>query len=102
MCVRIAWRVKLFLKDSVAYRVKKGQTLKDVAQAFSLPCRLIATFNGLTEEVREGEVLFIPEAEGNLYAVRGGESKTLLCGGSEKFKKKNGTSCLYPTQIVLL
>ena len=102
MCVRIAWRVKLLLKDSVTYRVKKGQTLKDVAEAFSLPCRLIATFNGLTEEVREGEVLFIPERQGNLYTVRGGESKTLLCGSGEAFTKKNGTNCLYPTQKIIL
>lgn len=102
MCVRIAWRVKLLLKENGTYRVKKGQTLKDVAEAFSLPCRLLAVFNGLTEEVREGEVIEIPQTEGNLYAVRGGESKTLLCGGAEAFEKKNGTACLYPTQKIIL
>ena len=90
------------LKDSVTYRVKKGQTLKDVAEAYSLPCRLIAAFNGLTEEVREGEVVFIPQTEGNLYTVRGGENKTLLCGSREAFLKKNGTNCLYPTQKIIL
>ena len=102
MCVRIAWRVKLLLKDGGTYRVKKGQTLQDIASAFSCPERLLAVFNGLTEEVREGEVLFIPERKGNLYTVRGGESKTLLCGSREAFEKKNCTNCLYPTQTVLL
>ena len=102
MSVRIAWRVKLLLEECEFYRVKKGQTLKDVAEAFSCPVRLIAAVNGLSEEVRAGEVILIPKAEGNLYAVRGGESKTLLCGSDESFSKKNGTNCLYPTQIVLL
>lgn len=102
MCVRIAWRVKLLLKESGTYRVKKGQTLQDIALAFSRPARLIAVFNGLTEEPKEGEILLIPETEGNLYTVRGGESKTLLCGSDEAFLKKNGTACLYPTQTVLL
>lgn len=102
MCARIAWRVKLLLKDSRIYRVKRGQTLADLEKAFSCPARLIAATNGLTEEVGEGEVVFIPEADGNLYTVRGGESKTLLSGSEENYAKKNGTQCLYPTQTVLL
>lgn len=102
MCVCIAWRVKLLLRECSTYRVKKGQTLQDVASAFSRPARLIAAFNGLTEEVREGEIIFIPETEGNLYTVRGGESKSLLCGSAESFAKKNGTDCLYPTQEIIL
>ena len=102
MSVRIVCRVKLLLKECGTYRVKKGQTLQDVATAFSRPARLIAAFNNLTEEVREGEIIFIPETEGNLYTVRGGENKTLLCGSQEAFQKKNGTNCLYPTQKILL
>ena len=102
MCGSIAWRVKLLLKESGFYKVKKGQTLKEIAQAFSCPERLIASCNDLTEEVKEGQVLLIPKAEGNLYTVRGGESKALLSGSEEKFFEKNGTHCLYPTQKVIL
>ena len=102
MCPRIAWRVKLLLKESGFYRVKRGQKLKDIAQAFSCPERLIASQNKLTEEVSEGQIVFIPQVEGNLYTVRGGESKALLSGSEEGFFQKNQTHCLYPTQKVVL
>lgn len=84
------------------YRVKKGQTLGSVAAAFGVPPRLLAERNGLTDEVREGQILKIPEAGRNLYRVRGGESKTLLCGSPENFYERNGTNCFYPCQAVFL
>ena len=99
---RIAWRVKLLLKESGFYRVKRGQTLQMIARAFSCPERLIAAQNGLTEDVGEGEIVLIPKTEGNLYTVRGGESKALLSGSDERFFEKNKTDCLYPTQKVIL
>lgn len=102
MCARIAWFVKLLLNDNGFYRVKKGQTLNDLARTFSRPARLIASVNGLTGEIEEGEVIFIPEAEGNLYTVRGGESVSLLSGSRERFREKNKTECLYPTQKIIL
>ena len=84
------------------YRVKKGQTLRDIAIAFRLPPRVLAKENALTGEVHEGQVLKIPVCEGNLYTVRGGESKSLLCGSKENFEERNGTKCLYPTQVIFL
>ena len=102
MSGRIAWRVKLLLKESGFYRVKRGQNLDEIAKAFSCTQRLIAAVNGLTEGVREGEIILIPAIEGNLYTVRGGESKALLSGSSERFFEKNRTSALYPTQKVIL
>ena len=74
------------------YRVKEGQKLMEIAAAFGVPPRLLAAVNGL-----EGE----PDA-GNLYTVRGGESKSLLCGSPARFFEKNRTHCLYPGQRVLL
>ena len=94
--------MKLLLNESEFYRVKKGQTLKSIAAAFSCPERLLAAFNHLTEEVSEGEIIMIPPIEGNLYTVRGGESKALLSGSSEQFFEKNQTHCLYPSQKILL
>ncbi len=84
------------------YRVKRGQTLASVAEAFRIPARLLAAENLLTEEVSFGQILKIPAAEGNLYTVAGGESKKLLCGSEENFEKKNRTACLYIGQRVLL
>ena len=94
--------MKLSLVVPKYYRVKRGQTVSSVAEAYGLTPALLARANDLTEEVEEGQVLLIPRAEGNLYTVRGGESKTLLCGSPEKFEQKNGTACLYIGQVVLL
>ena len=102
MSAGIAWRVKLLLKESAFYRVKRGQTLRDIATAFACPERLIAGVNKLTEDVCEGDVLLLPEVEGNLYTVRGGESKRLLSGSEARCFEKNLTRCLYPTQKILL
>lgn len=92
--------MELILKETRLYRVKKGQTLERIGEAFSLPPRAIAQKNGLLKEVEEGMVLILPE--GNLYQTKGGESQSLLCGSKEKFFEKNGTAFLYPAQIVLL
>lgn len=102
MCVRIAWCVKLLLKDSVTYRVKKGQTLKDVAAAFSLPELLIARHNDLKEEVAAGQIVKLPKVRGNLYTVREGDTKTLLSGSDENFEKTNGSGVIYPGLKVLV
>ena len=83
------------------YRVKRGQTLAQVARTFGVTPRLLAAGNALKSELSEGELLVIPP-EGNVYLVRGGESMALLCGSPDRFEKKNATRCLYPGQEVLL
>ena len=64
--------------------------------------RLLAVYNRLTEEPFFGQVLKIPPAAGDLYTVRGGETRSLLCGSPAVFRQKNGTDCLYIGQTVLL
>lgn len=84
------------------YRVKRGQTLEKIAAVYGVPPRLLAKENGLESEPQAGQVLRIPAGDYNLYRVRGGESKTKLCGSPEAFERKNGTRCLYPAQTVFL
>ena len=84
------------------YRVKSGQNLMRIAAAFSVPVCRLARENGLTEEPRAGQVLKIPRECGNIYRVRGGESRTLLCGSKENFLSRNGTAALFPAQKVFL
>ncbi len=98
---RIQCRVKLSVLTPRYYRVKRGQTVEEIARTFRLPARLLASANSLTREAEEGQVLLVPEG-GNLYTVRGGESKTLLCGSPARFFTLNQTNCLYPGQTVLL
>lgn len=102
MCGGIECRVKLSLNVPPWYRVKRGQTISTIAKTFRLPPRLLAACNGLEGEAEEGQVLSVPAVEGNLYVVRGGESKALLCGSEEAFEQKNKTACLYIGQTVLL
>ena len=98
---RIYCRVKLCIAAPHCYRVKEGQTLLEISAAFGVPPRLIAAVNALEGEPEAGRALLIPAA-GNLYTVRGGESKSLLCGSPARFFERNKTHCLYPGQTVLL
>ncbi len=84
------------------YRVKRGQKLSDIALAFGLAPALLARENKLDREPREGEVLLLPPPSGNRYLVRGGESKSLLCGSPEAYLARNGTEAFYPGQQVYL
>lgn len=78
------------------YKVKKGQTLRAVAEAFCVPETRIAAENGLKGEITEGQLLRLPREKGNLYIVRAGDTKELLCGSAGNYKKKNGTDAFYP------
>lgn len=42
------------------YKVKRGQTVKSIAEAFSLPECAVIGFNDLKKEVWEGQILHIP------------------------------------------
>ena len=84
------------------YKVKRGQTVKSIAEAFSLPECAIIGFTDLKKEVWEGQILHIPALRGNLYTVRAGDSKELLSGSRENFERRNLTSLLYPGMKVLL
>ncbi len=94
--------MKLELEQKTYYRLKKGQSLADVANAYGVPPRVLAAFNELKEEPREGRVLELPAERRNLYVVRGGESKAMLCGSDENFEERNRTKLLYIGQIVWL
>ena len=94
-------RYELSLSRPRFLRVRRGMTLETIARAYCLPPRVLAAFNGLWGEPERGEVLLLPEG-GNLYEVRGGETKALLSGSEQKFEEKNCTKRLYPTQKVLL
>lgn len=82
--------------------MRKGKTLHDVSEAFSVPETRIAADNGLNGEIREGQILRLPQERRNLYVVRAGDSKQLLCGGREQYKCINGTDAFYPGMKIWL
>ena len=84
------------------YRVKKGQTLREIAEYFSVSEFLLAQENGLCAPLYEGQILLIPNERGDAYFVREGDTKELLCGSEEGYLKKNGTSAFYIGMRVIL
>ena len=92
----------LKLQIPKVYQVKKRQTLEQIARAFCVSAFLLAKENELKSEPKEGDILRVPSERGNAYFVQENESKALLCGGEENFKRKNGTDCFYIGMRVIL
>ena len=84
------------------YKVKKGQTLKAVAEYFSVSEYLLVKENGLVEPLYAGQILRIPKETGNSYIVRAGDTKELLCGSAENYFRKNGTDVFYIGMRVII
>ena len=84
------------------YRVKKGQTLRDIAAAFCLSPHVLARENGLKSEVQEGQILYLPPFRGNAYTAIATDTPVLLCGSEENFYQKNGMVKVYPGMRVIL
>ena len=84
------------------YQVKKGQNLREIAEYFSVSEWLIAKENALLTEPRAGSILKIPDEAGNAYIVQAGDTKTLLCGNEENYRRKNGTDIFYIGMRVIL
>ena len=84
------------------YIVKEGQTAREIARYFSVSPYLLAQCNGLEKEPDKGSILQIPTQRGNLYVVKEGDTKTLLCGSVEEYRKKNGTDIFYIGMQVIL
>ncbi len=94
--------MKLELEQKTYYRLKRGQSLADVANVYGVPPRVLASLNLLKEEPQEGQVLQIPAERRDLYTVHGGESKAMLCGSEKNFEERNRTKWLYIGQTVWL
>ncbi len=84
------------------YKIKEGQTLREVAEYFSVSEYLLAKENGLKEPIDKGQVLKIPKETGNAYVVREGDTKEFLCGSKENYLRKNGTDIFYIGMRIVL
>ncbi len=85
----------LKVEEKKYHKVLFGQNLEEIAAYYSLSPYLLARENGLSAPPREGVLLKIPTERGNEYTVREGDTKTLLCGSEERYKKLNGTEVFY-------
>ena len=92
----------LKMKRGQFHLVKSGQTLYEIAAAYSVSPCLLARENGLKTEPFVGQILRIPKEKGNAYTVQEGDTKRLLCGSEESFERKNGTGVFYIGMRVIL
>ncbi len=84
------------------YKVKQGQTLKEIAAFFSVSAFALARENGLQAPPLAGRILKIPAARGDAYTAGEGDSPILLCGSEENYKKRNGITHVYCGMRVIL
>lgn len=84
------------------YQVKKGQTLREIADYFSVSEFLLVKINCLTSPPFAGQILRIPEEKGNVYTAQAGDTKELLCGSVENYRAYNGTDIFYIGMRVIL
>lgn len=90
------------MKRGQFHLVKSGQTLYEIAAAYSVSPCLLARENGLKTEPSVGQILRIPKEKGHTYIVQEGDTKRLLCGSEESFERKNGTGVFYIGMRVIL
>ncbi len=76
------------------------QTLEQIASVYKIPVRVLVKENQLSSEPHEGQILYLPPANGNLYTAQAGDNEELLCGSKENYEQKNGTKILYPEMKV--
>ena len=90
-------------KEKYLYHiVRRGQTLKEIAEFFCVGERALILENQLTQPPQAGQILAIPQESGDIYTVHIGENKALLCGSEEAYERKNGTKIIYPGMRVIL
>ena len=91
----------LELEKKKLHKVSTGETIEKIAKTYRIPVRSLLLENGLNEEVWVGQVLVLPQRQGDLYTVQAGDSKELICGSIESYEAKNG-KIIYPTLKVWL
>ncbi len=74
------------------YRVKRGQTAKDISAAFGCP---------VPEDVAEGDIIELPRGNFFTYSARVGDSYSSIAAkfgvGEAELKELNGGKPVYPT-----
>ena len=81
-------------KFSKFYKVKNGDTLFALSKQLHTTMYALIAENDIQKEVFEGQVLRLPP-EACLYTVQVGDTKVLLCGGEQNYRRKNGTDVFY-------
>ena len=100
--IGIEYKAMLKIRRVKYYQVKEGQKLCDIAEFFSVAEGLLIKENGLKEEVKTGQIICIPSEYGNAYIVQAGDTKEMLCGSEENYRRKNGVDTFYIGMRVIL
>ena len=81
------------------YRVKEGDSVLSLAERFSVPPVLLIKDNNLTEEIQNGDVLFICKTRGRTYTAKPFDTVESVAArfnvSAERLKETNGTDYLF-------
>ena len=76
------------------YRVQKGDSVASVGARFEVPPSAIIKTNGLTSDIREGDVIFVEKPSGRVYSVRPFDTIESIAAkfgvSAEEIKRANG------------
>ena len=84
------------------YKVKSGQSIREIAAFFGVSAFALARENGLREEPKAGRILTIPSERGNAYTAQEGDTPTLLCGSAEAYARRNSEGIFYLGMRIIL
>ena len=89
-----------------AYRAEEGDTVLSLSERFSTtPTRIILS-NGLTEELKAGEIVKIEKIDGTPYIVRPSDTLESLSGYNEEKRReimnKNKTDYIFVGQKIYI
>lgn len=92
--------------ENFFYRVKNLDTLRSISKKFNIPTTVIIYDNNLTEEISEGDLLYLSRPCGTPYVV--GVLDTLdsieskFCVKREEILDKNKTPYLIYGEIIII
>jgi len=88
------------------YRAESGDTIFRIAEKFGTAPSVIIYENKLSEEVGEGQLLFIVKPEGKTYTVMPGDTLFSVAGGSKdklyEIMNKNKTDWVFVGQKIII
>lgn len=98
---------KLNMSSKILFRVRKGDTLDDIAEIFDVTRDYILKYNDTSDELlQEGDVIFLPRSNIKIHVVQPLENLSVLAKkynvDEQTLQKFNGTNTVFIGQKILI
>ena len=92
--------------ENFFYRVKENDTVKSLSLKFKIPSTIIIYQNRLTEEISNGDLLFLTKTNDRIYTVELFDTLEIVakkfCVSEEEILEKNKTPYLIYGEIIII